>query len=262
MIFPMLRTLRGFSLIEVMLTVGIISILMSAVLTAISPAYILAKTRNSQRWTHINDLLGAVAVYTIDNDGYTPPNIQIPATGGSVTFSGAYVIEPSIMSPRAITVVDIDSDGQIEIVGTASKGNSKDVSVWERSGAAPNFTWARTSVDSSNWKGYDVSVGDIDGDALQDIVSVDSPGRDIAWWRNLGGAPATFAARLNIETNYSGVKSLALANFDNATGMDVAVASDNIVGALLYPVRWYENDGTPLNGGWNTVNIQSWLGLA
>src|SRR3989344_868434 len=256
MIFPMLRFLRGFSLIEVILTVGILSSLMTAVLSAISPAYILAKTRNSQRWTHINDLLGAFAVYTIDNDGYTPPNVQIPATQGSVIFSGAYVIEPSIMSPRAITVVDIDSDGTIEVVGTASQGNSKDVSVWERSGTAPNFTWARTAVDSSNWHGYDVAVGDMDGDGLKDIVSVYSTGRGIAWWRNLGGAPAAFDARRNIETNYAGVKSLALANFDNATGMDVAVASSSILSSLFYPVRWYENDGTPLNGGWNTVNIQ------
>src|SRR3989344_117390 len=258
MIFPMLRTLRGFSLIEVMLTLGIISVLATAVLTAISPAYILAKTRNSQRWTHINDLLGAVAVYTIDNDGYTPPNIQIPPTQGSVIFSGAYVIEPGIMSPRALVVDDIDGDGTIEVIAVASQGNSKDVSVWERSGTAPNFTWARTAVDSSNWKGYDVAVGDMDWDALRDIVSVDSQGRDISWWRNAGGAPATFEARRNIETNYIGVKSLGLANFDNTAGMDVAVATDNIIGGILYSVRWYENDGTPLNGGWGSVKIETW----
>ena len=252
------RSREGFSFLEVVLTVGIISILATTVLVTVSPSYFLGKTRNAQRWTYLDEFIDAVAVFTIDHDGYTPPNVQIPAAPGPATFSGAYVIESNYNSAKAVVFDDIDDDGDVEIIGTASKGNNKDVSMWKHSGAGPNFTWAQTTIDQSNWKGNDIVTGDIDGDGLRDLVSVNANARDIAWWQNLGGSPAVFGARQNIETGYIGVNSLALANFDNATGLDVAAVSNHALGGILYSVRWYENDGTPLNGGWDTVNIESW----
>ncbi len=254
------KTHRGFSLLEVVLAVGLMGILASVTLTALNPAYFMAKGRNAQRWMDLDSLIDSVTAFTIDNDGYIPPNIQIPPTTSSkAIFSGAYVIDEDVMGAKAIVVDDIDGDGEDEIIGTAAQGNSKDVSLWERSGTAPHFTWTQSTVDSSNWKGVDVAVGDLDGDNRKDIVAVNNQARDIAWWRNLGGTPATFGSRLNIETNYLGVTALALANFDGVNGMDVVAASNNVIGAILKAIQWYDNDGTPLNGGWNTTIIENWV---
>src|SRR3989338_10815800 len=154
------RLHHGFSFLEVMLTVGIISILATTILVTVSPAYFLGKTRNAQRWTHLDDLIDAVAAFTIDHDGYTPPNVQIPALPGTATFSGAYVIQSNYNSAKAVVFDDIDDDGSVEIIGTSSLGNNKDVSMWEHSGTGPNFTWAQTTIDQANWKGNDIAAGD------------------------------------------------------------------------------------------------------
>ncbi|HLC75965.1 MAG TPA: VCBS repeat-containing protein [Candidatus Peribacterales bacterium] len=252
------RVRHGFSFLEVVLTVAVISILATTVIVTVSPSYFLGKTRNAQRWTYVDELIDAVAAFTIDHDGYTPPNIQIPPVSGTATFSGAYVIETNYNSAKAVVFDDIDDDGALEIFGTASLGNNRDVSMWEYSGIAPNFTWIQTTIDQSNWKGEDIAAGDIDGDGLRDIASVNRQSRTVAWWRNLGGAPATFDARRNMTTNFNGIAGLALADIDNATKMDVAVVSSEFINGIFNPVRWYENDGTPLDGGWNTINIESW----
>lgn len=252
----------GFSFLEVILSVAIISILATTVLVTVSPSYFLSKTRNAQRWTYVDELIDAVAAFTIDHDGNTPPNVQIPPVLGPATFSGAYVIESNYNSAKAVVADDIDDDGVMEVIATASLGNNRDVSMYEHSGTAPNFTWVQTTIDASNWKGNDITTGDIDGDGKHDLASVDSSARDIAWWRNLGGSPATFDARRTIEMNYRGVTGLSLADIDEEDGLDIAVGSSAFLNGIFYPIRWYENDGTPLNGGWNTINIESWsLGI-
>ncbi|HLD07958.1 MAG TPA: VCBS repeat-containing protein [Candidatus Peribacterales bacterium] len=246
----------GFTILDLLLAMAIISTITTVMLTTVSPAYFLAKTRNAERWIHVDELIDAVAAYTIDHDGFTPPNVQIPPTPGSLVFAGPHLIHDDYNGARAVEVHDIDGDGMNEVVSTAQHGNDKDVTVWEHTGAAPDYTWTPTIVDQSNWKGFDVAVGDIDGDGPRDIVGIDAQSNDIAWWRNLGGTPATFDARRMIETNYRDMRSLALSNIDGATGLDVLIGAR---GLLAVPVRWYENDGTPINGGWNSVNIDDFL---
>jgi prepilin-type N-terminal cleavage/methylation domain-containing protein len=244
---------RGFSLIETLLTISIIGSLAATAISSLGPGLILGKSRNVQRWANLNDLLGAITAFTIENDGQTPPNVQLPSIPGPAGFSGSYVLQIAMNSARAVVAVDMDNDGDIDVVGTGSQGNDKDVSWWEQSGEGPNFTWTLHTVDSSNWKGYDVTVADMDGDLLLDIISVDKQGRNVAWWQNQGGTPPTFGSRVEIEGNYRYVRSVDVADMDGDLDNDVIAGSYSV---WTSPVKVFKNDGNPLSGNWYEKNVE------
>lgn len=59
----------GFTLIEVLLVIGIIVILASAIILAVNPGRQFAKTRNAQRINDINAILNAIVQNMTDNQG-------------------------------------------------------------------------------------------------------------------------------------------------------------------------------------------------
>lgn len=70
---------KGFTLIEVLLVIGIIAILAAVVIIAINPAKQLAQARNAQRWSNVNTILNAVHQYAVDNRGILPVGITTTA---------------------------------------------------------------------------------------------------------------------------------------------------------------------------------------
>jgi prepilin-type N-terminal cleavage/methylation domain-containing protein len=77
----------GFTLLEVLLVVGIVAILAGIVILAINPSKNLADTRNAQRRVDVNTILNASYQYAIDNNGAVPASIT--TTVGSVCNTAA-----------------------------------------------------------------------------------------------------------------------------------------------------------------------------
>lgn len=115
----LLRSQKGFTLIEILLVVAAIAILAGIVIVAINPGKQLGDTRNAQRKSDVNTILNAVSQYSVDNNGVLPAGItasstEICATGAPscaglvdltvLTLNGKYVVsvpnEPQAVTPN------------------------------------------------------------------------------------------------------------------------------------------------------------------
>ena len=86
--FAKLKNSRGFTLIEVLLVIAIISILAGIVILAINPAKQLADSRNAQRRVDVNTIVNALYEYYADQK-VPLSNAGIPTTPTDICATNA-----------------------------------------------------------------------------------------------------------------------------------------------------------------------------
>lgn len=120
----------GFTLIEILLVIGIISILASIVIIAINPNKQLAQGNNAQRQSDVLAILDAVYQYSIDNNGTLPSSITTTATevcasgvsAGDCTTDG--LVDLSVLTANEEYLVSIPNDP----TGAAGNGAGYEIS--------------------------------------------------------------------------------------------------------------------------------------
>src|SRR3989344_4558484 len=109
------RKREGFTLIEILVVIGIIAILATIVIIAINPARQFAQTRNTQRVSNVNSVLNAIGQRIADNKGIfeggacptittTPALVSTLSSCLVPTYISATLTDPKISSTDYMVV--------------------------------------------------------------------------------------------------------------------------------------------------------------
>jgi prepilin-type N-terminal cleavage/methylation domain-containing protein len=99
---------KGFTLIEILVVIGIIAVLAAIVLIAINPARQFAQANNAQRTSNANAILNALGQYMVDNKGAHPPQISSLPLYATTTISKAGVDLCAVLTPIYLPTLPMD----------------------------------------------------------------------------------------------------------------------------------------------------------
>lgn len=115
---------KGFTLIEILVVIGIIAILAAVVLIAINPARQFASARDSQRTSNVNAILNALGQYIADNKGDLS-GLDIPAVPASgIAYEDISSAESDLCSdlmPKFVPALPVDPGTDPDTTGTVYK---------------------------------------------------------------------------------------------------------------------------------------------
>ena len=72
-LLPKLR--KGFTLVELLIVIGILAVLLAIVLIALNPARQFSQANNTKRSSDVNAILNAIHQYAADNKGAIPAGV-------------------------------------------------------------------------------------------------------------------------------------------------------------------------------------------
>ncbi|HCU80799.1 MAG TPA: hypothetical protein DGN60_06510, partial [Chloroflexi bacterium] len=197
---------------------------------------------------------GSADIYASDLDGDGDMDILGAAqvadditwweNDGNESFT-KHTIDGSFNGARAVHAADVDGDGDIDVLGAAE--TAKDITWWENDGTPSDGGWTEHTI-AGNFDGAVQVIGtDLDNDNDIDVLGLAwGPTHDIAWWENDGTPSNGGWTKRTIESNFRDAPGLYATDLDSDGDIDV-------LGAAPSPndIKWWENDGTPADGGWS-----------
>ncbi|MCG7950015.1 MAG: Ig-like domain-containing protein, partial [Candidatus Thiodiazotropha endolucinida] len=142
----------------------------------------------------------------------------------------AHTITSAANGAASVTTVDMDGDGDLDVVSASQNDNKI---AWYENDGSQNFTAQTISTSASG--AFAVTTADVDGDGDMDVLSASITDDKIAWYENDGNENFTTHT---ITLSADIAASVAAADVDDDGDIDVLSASvgdDRVV--------WYENDG-------------------
>ncbi len=172
---------------------------------------------------------------------------------GNGAFSPAILISNAAIEPSSLVAADIDADGRIDIV-SASRLDNK-IAWYRNVGGTPAATFGSPNsnqriISTSAQFAFSVTVADVNGDGLWDVVSASLFDNKVAYYLNLGGgnfgwrSSAPTANQHIISTAGGGPSCVAAGDLDGDGITDLAVTSVND-NTLAWFKGGYDDAGTP-----------------
>jgi prepilin-type N-terminal cleavage/methylation domain-containing protein len=101
------RRVSGFTLIEILIVIGIIAVLAAIVLIAVNPARQFAKANDAQRSSNINTILNAVGQYLVDQKGATT-TLNLTTTDRPIASGSGNVDLCTLLVPTYVAALPVD----------------------------------------------------------------------------------------------------------------------------------------------------------
>jgi prepilin-type N-terminal cleavage/methylation domain-containing protein len=97
---------KAFTLIEILIVIGLIAVLAGVLIVALNPARQFAQARNAQRWNNVDTIIGSIVTNQTDNRGtFNCAAGVIPATSTKMaTGVGNYDIGPCLVPTYAASI--------------------------------------------------------------------------------------------------------------------------------------------------------------
>jgi hypothetical protein len=172
-------------------------------------------------------------VYSQNEDGVWGDNFMDPTIWQfsltTINFT-EHVITGNYNAPSTAYAADIDSDGDLDLLGAEYLGDNLDW--WENDGTG-SFTGH--TIDSAFVGGRCVFSVDMDDDGDMDIIGGSPSTNTLAWWEN--DSSENFTKHV-ITTDFASIYSIYASDFNGDGFMDI-VSSSEITGE----VGWWKNDG-------------------
>jgi hypothetical protein len=142
-------------------------------------------------------------------------------------------IDAAFDGALCVHTVDIDDDGDQDIVGTAYYAD--DAVLWRNDGGDP-IQWTSQTIDADLGGGCETFAADVDGDGDLDLLGAGFTA-GVVWWRNDGGDPIQWV-REDICADFAGGHDVWAGDLDGDGDTDVAgVAAEDD------EIAWWRNDG-------------------
>lgn len=146
---------------------------------------------------------------------------------------------------------DIDGDGDLDVIYSDRRGEHAGVWWLERPNDPAELTkpWSRHLVWTDPVDLMSFDFGDIDGDGHEDLTLAVKDFR-VIWLRRDPSAERPTWQPITIDANHNAGNTRAAEPGDLDGDGDLDIAVTTWISADKHGVFWLENDGSPLDGGW------------
>lgn len=212
------------------------------------------------------------AIGDIDNDGHPDVVIVKNLVGDLLWFKNSgtpadgklwkrhVITNKKLRGAYDVALADFDGDGDLDVA--ASSWRLSNNFVWfENDGTPADGEWKMRIIEANLKETRMIRVADIDGDHDPDLVGTAREAPLVVWYENTGNPAQTGWKKHVIDDQSVHPIHGEVVDMDGDGDMDVLMAfgmgfSGN---AKSEQVAWYENDGTPSNGGWKKHIIRQGL---
>ena len=113
---------KGFTLIEILVVMGVLVVLFSIVTIVIDPARQFGKANNAKRRSDIVAILNTIGAYTADNKGVLPNGITATVSAITDSVGGANIC--ALLTPKYIPALPTDPSLKTNDVTTCTNYNT------------------------------------------------------------------------------------------------------------------------------------------
>jgi len=167
-------------------------------------------------------------------------------------------IDDSFGGANSILIGDIDRDGDVDVMSTASTGD--EIAWWENADFL-GTSWIKQSIETGVSGPNDVRFGDIDADGDPDVLATLGGAGAIFWWDNVSvHRQSIFPGQIVVNSDVPGASVVVAEDLDNDGDLDLVASA-----STGQDIRWWQNDANGLfwterivDGGFNgALNVDT-----